>query len=285
MLNRNLLPLVAEAINSRPRKLVLANAVQQLFIKNFRVHLSLKLKTAVEITFAALDTSQKTMKLGYMPLEFRETAVCQTAAQEVISGLKERLKLKGNFDATLAGIPNECSLLLYDFDQAYEIARNLRVADFSIIQFAYTACLRFAAADRKDIDAEKWFEVLCEFANKCVANAAWRTALLCLDQAEHLLHHLFQSFTPEVQNQEELINALSRLGDAFNQAELPERSIHLAKKYLPKLEELNDGSNKASNAREDLETKILSWQTSSAELWSENAPLIIIGRDFAKKIA
>jgi len=285
MLNRDLIPLVAETINTRPRSLVLANAAQQLIIKNFRMLLSLKLKTAVEITFAAADARKGTLTIGYMPLEFRETALCQKAATDVIDALKVRLNTEAHIEATLAGIPNEGGLLLYDFEQAYNIARNLKLSDFSTIQFAYTACLHFAAVDRKDIDAEKWFEVLCEFATKCISNGAWRTALLCLDQAEHLLQHLFQIFSPEYQSPEELIEALSKLGDAFNFADLPERSINLAKKYLPRLEELDDGNTHSTNALDKLETKILGWQKASSELWSENAPLIIIGRDFAKKIA
>lgn len=285
MLSRNLIPLVAETINSRPRSLGLARPAEQQIIKAFRYHLAQKLKTAVEITFVVSDSTQATLTIGYMPLEFREAAQSQKAAQEVIELIKERVKTNTRIQSTIAGIPNKGLLLLYEFDQAYEIATNLKIADFSTTQFAYTACLHFASSDKKDIDADKWFAVLCEFSDKCISNGSWRTALLCLDQAEHLLAHFFLTFDPDYQSREELVEALIRLGDCFVFADLPERAIALAKRYMPQLEELSDERSDTENIVQELDYNVLKWQKSSSEIWAENAPLIVIGRDFAKKIA
>lgn len=284
MISRELIPLVAETINTRPRDLGLANPTQQIIIKAFRYHLSQKLKTAVEITFVVADSKPATLTLGYVPLQFRETEVCRKAATEVLGMIKERVKTKWHIEGTIAGIPNNGLLLLYDFDQAYEIATNLQIADFATIQFAYTACLHFAAADRMNIDAAKWFDVLCEFSKKCISNGAWRAALLCLDEAENLLYHFFSNFDEEDGSKTELIESLINLGDCFILADLPERAVNLAKKSLPRLEEIDQGeANKAETER--LQTRILAWQKASAEIWQENAPLLVIARDFAKKIA
>jgi hypothetical protein len=284
MLSRNLIPLVAETVNAKPRGLGLASPAEKLIIKAFRYHLSQKLQTAVEITFAVADKKLDTLTIGFMPLEFRETAECKKAAAEVIECIRERVKTKFCVEATLAGIPNNGLLLLYDFTQAYDIARNLSISDFATVQFAYTACLHYASTDDNAVDAEKWLDVLCEFAKKCISNGAWRPALLCLDQGEDLVNYLFQTFDSHLKRKEELIEALIKLGDCFEFADLPERAIELSKKLLPRLEQLAIKES-AQDEAELLDTTILRWQKSSAEMWQENAPLLCIARDFAKKIA
>lgn len=285
MLSRNLIPLVAETINSCPRKFGLAGPDEQFLIKSFQYHLAQKLKTAVEITFAVSDPLLKIITIGYMPLEFRETVVCKIASAEIMEMLNGKTKSKYRIETTIAGIPNNGLFLLYDFSQAYDIATNLKIADFTTIQFAYTACLHFASADRMDVDAEKWFNVLCEFSNKCISNGAWRSTLLCLDQAEYLLRHMFGKFDPETQSLDEVIAPMIQLGEAFQFADLPERSIHIAKRYMPQVEALVGDDEQNKEKLHQLEMTILNWQKSSNDIWADNAPLIVIGRDFAKKIS
>lgn len=285
MLNSNLIPLVAQIINSRPRNLGLAGKTDQYLIKSFAYHLGWKLKTGVSITFAVWDQLTETLVIGYMPLQFREASQCARAAEEVIGEIKAQGYIEKKVVATIAGIPNRGLILLYDFTQAYEIAKSLQIADFSTIQFAYTACLHFAAADRKDIDADKWFDILCQFAHKCSSNGSWRTALLCLEQAEHLLGYLFDRFDYELDQIDDLILSLTRLGQEFQFADLPERSIDLARIFMPKLELLCDFDMCNDERIQQLESEILDWQKSSNEIWADNAPLIVIGKDFAKKLS
>lgn len=281
MLSKQIIPLVAESINNRPRRLANSSPKEQYFIQEFRDRLSRELGMIVDVTFAVREAEKQLLTVGFMPTDEIGAEICLDIAKQVASDLWKESNYLFHTHVTITGIPDGGVFLLYEFNQAFEIATALKVADFATIRQAYFSCLFFATYENT-MQAEKWFQALLTFSNQCINNGSWRTALLCLDEAEHLLAYFFSRF--EYYSVGKLVYLFIKLGDAFEFADLPERSVNLAKKCVPLLEEFDNPAAPDHISFQTMEQKILSWQTASEEHWQNNAPVLLAGKAFAEKI-
>lgn len=280
MHNSDLKSLVAEAVTRRPRKLGLASPFEQLFVKQFQKMLGSVMKAEVEITFLHRDAEGKLI-LGIIPVELAEPSKSIDMAQTVLEVMQPSYGLAAQ--VTLVGVPNDGIFLLYDFEQACEIADSIEAIDFTSVQFVYNACLALGQSSAKKLPTQKLVEILCQYSDKGIDAAEWRTSAVCLDYAERLLIDELTHFRDE--DLETLKAGVCLVGEAFCYANLPERAINLALNACSPAKLTGLSEDGLRTFQDYMRETLKEWQEASDIVWRVNSPIFEVGEALVKKQA
>ena len=268
MANGDQISLLTEAMYNRPRKLGLASPFEQLFIEQFNKMLANAFKKTIPLSFVVRHTSCQ-LTIGLLASQDLETSTRIDIAKTVLEVMKESYGIQAS--ATINEIPEDGELLLYSFEQAYEVAYTISLENMETVRFVYNSCLELAQREKRKVAPFDLIDILCQFAEKSSEAGQWRTTVVCLDYAERML----LSYLAECDDRDldMILILITHVGDTFCKATLPERAVNLALNAVTP-NNLPNFTDKAQKRLQQLLVKAFTdWQEQSKRIWQHNLPI------------